>query len=263
MIKLWDQFKNTINKWAEQVQNLWEKKYFGRAALMFLGPPILIGLISVLLIEVFVNVSMFLRLHYAQLVCAALLLWGFVEWLDKHKEKRLEYRRREREEEEREEYLAQQEYTMSKDATYVEQGKIMYDVTREASGLGIVPPVRLSDLYSPCRTIPKMNGAFFLCQYLLQKNRAEIDTDRIKEVLQTKINQRLMIGDYPGIAAKYVYRGRVYSGMMVDKVIDGRDGGFVEVYTVLVNNAYCRWKQQQDLNRDIPAPSVNRQDIDY
>lgn len=255
--------KAQIDNWSKTISVLWADKHYIRSVLTLLLPPMAIGIGICLIVKIVTGITTFLRLHYAKLIFAVLLIWAFAGWLDNHKEKQLEYRRREREEEEREEYRAQQEYALAKDSTYVEQGKILFDVTREIGSLGIVPPMRLNNLYSPNRTIPKINGAFFFCQYLLQKDLDFVDTERLKEALQMKINQRLIAGEYPGVEAKYIYKGRVYSGLVVDKVIDGRESGFIEVYTVLVNNAYCRWKQNQDLIRDTPAPIIDRRDTDY
>ena len=255
--------KDYVNAWTEKITTSWAERSYLNSVLTFLLPPSAIGVAICIIFKIITDVSTFLRLHYAKLILAVLILWAFWGWLDAHKERQLEYRRREREEEEREEYRTQQECMASKDLIYIEQGKILFDVTREVASLGIVPPMRLNNLYSPSRTIPKMNGAFFLCQYLLQKDLEFVDTERLKETLQMKINQRLIAGDYPGVEAKHLFRGRVYNGLMIDKVIDSRESGFVEVYTVLVNNAYCRWKERQDLDRDAPAPSIDRRDADY
>lgn len=102
--------------------------------------------------------------------------------------------------------------------------------------LGIVPPATLSHIYSPGRTIPVAKGTVNLNLFLLQKDRETVDTDLLKHTLQTKINQRLQAGEFPGIPDQYVYRGRVYSGLVVDRVRDST-GGFVEVYTAFVDDA--------------------------
>lgn len=216
-----------------------------------------------MLICVMDNVINFLRFNYSKLIFAGLLLWCFIAWWDDHKAKQQKFRQLEREEEEREEYRARMDYGSTKDATYIEEGKILFDVSKELGGLGIVPPMRLSNLYSPSRTIPKMNGAFFFCLFLLQKDREVVDTELIRHTLQTKIDQRLTAGEYPGVDAKYTYRGRTYSGFVIDRVRDDSGGGFVEVYTVLVNNAYCRYKQDRALSGDAPSTFVDRRDVDY
>lgn len=76
-----------------------------------------------------------------------------------------------------------------------------------------------------------------------------------------KVDQRLTAGEYPAIEVRHIYHGRAYSGFAVDSVRDSQ--GFIEVYTVLVDDAYCRYRQERDLMADLPALPVDRRDIDY
>ena len=110
--------------------------------------------------------------------------------------------------------------------------------------------------------IPKANGTVSLSLFLLQKDRETVDTDLLKHIAQTKIDQRLQAGEFPGIPDQHVYRGRVYSGLTVDMVRDS-SGGFVEVYTTLVDDAYCRYRENRELNGYRLLPSVDRRDTDY
>ena len=133
---------------------------------------------------------------------------------------------------------------------------------RELGPLGIVPPATLSNIYSPRRTIPKANGTVNLSLFLLQKDREAVDADLLMHTLQVKIDQRLQAGEFPGIPEQHIYRGRVYSGFAVDMVRDS-PGGFVEVYTALVDDAYCRYRQNRELNSYRLLPPVDRRDTDY
>lgn len=128
--------------------------------------------------------------------------------------------------------------------------------------MGIVPPATLSNIYSPGRTIPRANGTVSLSLFLLQKDCESVDTDLIKHTLQTKIDQRLQAGEFPGIPEQYMFRGRVYSGLAVDQVRDSM-GGFVEVYTAFVDDAYCRYRENRELNKYRLLSPVDRRDTDY
>lgn len=208
----WKKILSTINKWSIKIEILWKRKHYVQSVLTLFVPPLVLGVGISMLICVMDNVINFLRFNYPKLIFAGLLLWCFIAWWDDHKAKQQKFRQLEREEEEREEYRARMDYGSTKDATYIEEGKILFDVSKELGGLGIVPPMRLSDIYSPSRTIPKINGAFFFCLFLLQKDREVVDTELIRHTLQTKIDQRLTAGEYPGVDAKYTYKGRTYSG---------------------------------------------------
>lgn len=256
--------KNCKKKIEEYINNgviHWENGHYVRAILHFLIPILVIALLTALIAKTVVAVTTFLRFHYTQLVVAGLVLWGFVGWLDGHKERRWKLHVEEEQERERKVRAAQREYAATKDSTYVMQAQLLFSVVRSLGSLGIVPPTRLSDIYSPCRTIPKMNGAVILCQFLLQKDGEEVDLDLLQRMLQTKIDQRLSTGEFPGISAKFVYDGRSYSGLCIDSVHDSE--GYVEVYTVLVNDAYCLYRQDRDLTADIYTPPIDRRDIDY
>lgn len=250
-----------FQKWAEYLRKLWAQKRYIRAVITFVVPPVSIALALIFIITGISAVVNFVRHYYAQLIFAALILWAFAAWWDKHKNERLKRKQIEIEQEEREKYMARKEYAATKDATYTEQAKILFDVAREIGGLGIIPPMRLSNLYSPSRTIPKLNGEVTLCQYLLEKDREIVDTEQIKQTLQTKIDQRLMAGEFPYVPETHIYRGRTYSGFVIDTVRDGE--GYLEVYTALVNDAYCRYVEHRDLNGDILLPPVDRRDIHY
>lgn len=245
----------------ERTSELWSQKAYARFAVRMVLPPVFAVLLFMLLYYVVGGVAGFLHMHASELAAMGLLLWGFAGWLDEHKAKRLSFRQREMEERERREKIARMEYAATQDRTYTEQGKIIFTVARELGALGIIPPTRLSNIFSPSRTIAKEKGAFFLALFLLQKDRETVDVDLLRETLQMKIDQRLMAGDFPSIDAQHIYDGRVYSGFVVDYVRDSQ--GFVEVYTVLVDDAYCRYRQARDLMADLPARPTDLRDMEF
>lgn len=257
-----NRIKKHVTKWSQNISELWAEERYLRAILTFILPPVIIALLIVLIALTVTTVLDFLRRYYAQLIMAALAVWAFLAWWDKHKAEQIRLERESQDVREREVYTDQFEAARIKDATYTEQAKILFAVSRELGPLGIVPPAILSNIYSPGRTIPKANGTVSLNLFLLQKDRETVDTNLLKETLQTKIDQRLKDGEFPGIPEQHVFKGHINSGLVVDHVRDSM-GGFVEVYTVLVDDAYCRYCERRNLNSSILLPSVDRRDTDY
>jgi len=203
-------------------------------------------------------IGAFFDVYFIPIVTICLVLWWF---LDRYSKRRQESAAQKLQREEQERARQVQEYEATKEATYQTEAKVLFAVSQELSEAGIKPPTRLSNLYSPMRTIPKAGGAFTLCQYLLQKSNEVVNTEDIKTTLQTKIDQRLSAGDFPDIDPQHIYNGRVYSGFVVESIRDTT--GFIEVYTVLTNDEYCRWKQDLNLRRDTLPPDPDRRDIRY
>lgn len=171
---------------------------------------------------------------------------------------------RKREEAERVERVRQEairEKARTVESTYKRMAKVVLEVSRDLGALGILPPNRLEDIYSPGRMIPVRGGEVMLGQFLLQKTGSEVDTDLLRDTMQTKVEQGLSAGKFPDICPDFIYNGRVYSGFSIDAVQDSR--GFVEVYTALTDESYCRYKLDGELEKDTPSPSVDRRDMDY
>lgn len=257
-----EKIKEFICKWSNKTTELWKDERYIRSILTCLLPPVLVGLLICLVIKAVIAGFNFVRLYYAHLIFAAFGVCAFIAWLDRRKANHIELERQEQEVRERQNYSDRLEAARTKDATYTTQAKILFSVVRELGPLGIVPPATLSNIYSPGRTIPVAKGTVNLSLFLLQKDCESVDTDLIKHTLQTKIDQRLQAGEFPGVPEQYVFRGRVYSGLAVDQVRDS-PGGFVEVYTALVDDSYCRYRERRNLNSSILLPSVDRRDMDY
>ena len=254
--------KKRLTQWRECVQKLWAEGSYIRASLTFLVVPVVIALMIVLVALGISAVVGILRRHYAELIAAALGLWAFAAWWDKHKAEKIERESKKQELQKRQEYANRLEAAQTETATYEAQAKVLFSVARELGALGIAPPATLSGIYSPRRMIPSANGTVRLSLFLLPKDRETVDTDLLKHIAQTKIDQRLQAGEFPGIPDQHVYRGRVYSGLTVDMVRDS-PGGFVEVYTAFVDDAYCRYNENRELNKYRLLPSVDRRDTDY
>ena len=203
-------------------------------------------------------VALFLDRYFVGLLLFVALAVWLKNWRVKRREERDE-RKRLAQEQERAHRV--QEYERTKEATYTKGGKMVFNVVRNMGSTGIVPPMQLSDIYSPGRTIPIDGGAAMLCLYLLQKAH-EVDTDQFMNILQTKIDQRLSAGEWPGVEAQHFYDGRVYSGFTIHQVRES-PGGYLEVYAAFVNDAYCHYAQEQELDKNAPPPLVDRRDMDY
>lgn len=186
----------------------------------------------------------------------------FIWWcMDRFSKKRQEDDERERIKREQERAWQTQEYERTKEATYQAGADVLFTISSVLQNLGIVPPRLKSDLFSPKRTISIEDGAFTYCQYLLQKSGENVDLPLIQATMQTKIDQALAANEITGVPIQHNYDGRFYSGFVVDAVRDSL--GFVEIYAVFVNDAYCRWKQRQELNRITPPPVPDSRDIYY
>ena len=233
-----------------------------RSGLTLLLPPILLGLFIGLIIKAVMAGFNFLSRHYVELFISAVAICVFLSWLDKRRANNIELDRQEQEMRERRKYSDRFETAQTEEATYTVQGKIVFSAARELGPLGIVPPAYPSNIYSPGRTISKAGGNVNVSLFLLQKDCETVDTDLLKHTLQTKIDQRLQAGEFPGIPEQHVYRGRVYSGMVVDMVRDSM-GGFVEVYTALVDDSYIHYRENRELNRYRLLQPVDRRDTDY
>lgn len=259
---MFEKVKELFDRWASAVAQFWNEGRYILAILTFLPPIVLIALLVALIIKGIMAGVSFLYRYSAQLIFAAFAICVFIAWLDKRKADKIEIESKEQEMRERRDYSDRLEAAQTQDATYTAGAKVLFPVSRELGPLGIVPPAKLSELYSPGRSVVKANGTVSLNLYLLQKDREVVETDLIMHTLQTKTDQRIQAGEFPGIPEQHVYRGRVYSGFVVDMVRDSM-GGFIEVYTAFVDDNYCRYRENRELNKYRLLPSVDRRDTDY
>ncbi|MDF2855384.1 MAG: hypothetical protein K0Q87_1235 [Neobacillus sp.] len=255
---MWEKIKNRFISWVSRLADLWEQKRYGSFTLLLLSVPVSIGLAIFLFWIAALGLIGFVAVHFIEIAVIVGLPTALLSWIAAKKSERLE-QRKELDEKERQRRLA--EYNARKESTYDVEAKMLFPVARELSGVGLNPPMRLSNLYSPCRTLPRSDGAVILCQFLIQKSQEIIDTDLIKHLAQTKIDQRLASGEYPGMKQYHIFEGRSFSSFMVTDVVDGE--GFIEVYTVLVNNEVCLYLQSRDLNRDIAPRQTDKTDLEY
>lgn len=268
--------KERIKQWAGAV-----KERAGTAKAFIIKHPVktvvlvLAPLVGVMVLVKLIAVTVGLMTATAEAIAAFLdryLIWmilaaAAVGWLaDRRSKRKAEREARKRLEQEQERAHSAHMYATTKEATYTQEAKMVFSVAKDLGSMGIVPPRLLSDIYSPSHTTPIDGGAGMLCQFLIQKARdgsrdLDLDLDQLKSVMQTKIDQRLAAGEWPGVKVQHIYDGRVYSGFVIDTVGDGR--GYIEVWTALANDAYCRYKLDQELGKDAPPPLADRRDLDY
>lgn len=251
-------------QFIQNIQTDWQNKRRAKAVFKALSPFILIALVAGLIwtvLAVIASVWHFLQVNYTSILVTLLILACLYFKFEDIQERKIQRKQEEEAKWERERQEAIREKNRTQEATYKKMAKVIYAVARELGSLGIVPPNRLSDLYSPSHMIPEFGGEVQLGLYLLQKSREDVDTDLLEDTMQTKVNQKLSDGEFPGIPRDCSYKGRVYSGFAIDSVKDG--AGFIEVYTALADEAYCHYKLDGDLDRDAPPPAANRGDMDY
>lgn len=80
---------------------------------------------------------------------------------------------------------------------------------------------------------------YVLCHILMGKNAEIVDTQRIMEILQNSISQRLNNSEMIGISqACYFYNGQALPSIMIDSARDL--GNFIQVDIVITCDAYCQ-----------------------
>ena len=255
---MFEKIRNRFTDWVGALISLWERKLYGRFILLLLSVPVAIGLAGCLFWIVALGLVSFIYIHFVEIAIIVGTPVAFLSWLATKKSERQEQQQILQEKERQRKLL---EYDARKEATYDTEAKMLFPVARELNGVGLIPPMRLSNLYSPCHTLPRSDGAVILCQFLIQKSQEIVDLSLIKHTLQTKIDQRLAVGDYQGIKQYHIYQGRSYSSFMVTEVVDSE--GFIEVYTALVNDDVCRYLQNRDLNRNIAPKQIDKSDLEY
>ncbi|MFA9466967.1 MAG: hypothetical protein ACERKN_22160 [Velocimicrobium sp.] len=136
-----------------------------------------------------------------------------------------------------EEEKANQTYNLLQKELFVCLGEL-------AQILKIKKPQFLSELVAPTRTFKK--GEVFFYQFCCLREVENIDTTAFIEVLQQRIDQKLMAGEVYGIGQPfYIYEGQIYS---LIKVVDIENVG-VNLYITLtvINEAFCKNERMRKL----------------
>lgn len=114
--------------------------------------------------------------------------------------------------------------------------QILFNILIDSSEiLNLVKPTRLSELDSPSRTVLK--GNVYMCQFVVVK-KGEAIQEKVKEMLQLRINQKLNAQEFAGIVqTTYIYNGIAYPILYVDQV--SNSGAYVQIDIAWVSENYC------------------------
>ncbi|WP_160690741.1 hypothetical protein [Clostridium sp. C2-6-12] len=122
------------------------------------------------------------------------------------------------------------------ESNYVTIRQCLFSTLLEnAEILNLKKPEKLSELDSPSKIISK--GNVYMCQFVLVKN-GEINSDKIQEMLQLRIVQKLNTFEYAGIQqTSFIYNGNAYPILLIDEVCD--NGTFVQIDITWASEKYC------------------------
>ena len=115
----------------------------------------------------------------------------------------------------------------------------MFQVLQEkAEVLGLVKPITLSDLDSPCHIIHR--EGFCLCQFVAMKKEQELDLILVKELLQLRLQQKLLAFEFPAFkVATHIYNGYSYPILYIDEIYNA--GGYIQLNLAIVNDRFCEY----------------------
>ncbi len=235
-----------VKEFFASISEDWEEGRKPRAAGKVILPLVPVALL--------IGVLVFIWKNREAILSGLIVLVTFCSIIGYFLDRNAERKRAEAERLELARQAAIREKASTQERIYQKMGKVVWAVARELGHLGIVPPNRLGDIYSPTRIIPKRGGEVLLGLYLLTKSRDDVNTDLLTTTMQTKADQKLAAGDFPDIDEKY-------DSLAIDSVKDSL--GFVEVYTALADEGYYRYLAERDLDKDTPPPSIDRRDVDY
>ena len=103
---------------------------------------------------------------------------------------------------------------------------------------------------------------FVLYHILIGKINENVDTQKVLEILQNAISQKLSNSGFIGIGeAYYLYNGRALPRIMIDNVRDL--GNFVQVDIVITDEAYCQYYYQRLQNKISNASVSKPRDRDF
>lgn len=122
------------------------------------------------------------------------------------------------------------------DSNYVLARQCLFSILIECSEvLKLVKPERLSDLDSSCRTIYK--GNVCMPRFMIMKN-GDVNTDKIKEIIQARIGQKLNSFELGITQTMYIFNGMAYQMLCVDEIYD--EGAFIIVDMAWASENYCK-----------------------
>lgn len=127
--------------------------------------------------------------------------------------------------------------------------------------LNLVKPEIESELN--CHPKTAFKGNVYVCQFLVPK-MGEANPGKIKEILQTRIRQKLSAFEFAGIAqTNYIYKGIAYPILCVDDVRD--TGIHVQIDMAWASERYCSLLDSREYARmqHLQPPINNFHDKDF
>lgn len=244
-----------FKKTYEEVKNCIITKQYIRLLFSTLSILSVIALACLFAVFVFKLID---RYFIEMLIIGIACLW-FYSWISEKKSKRKEEKSAEAkqvkaEECEMERSLAESNYTIVRQCLFSV-------ISENADALRLAKPTTFSEMDSPSRIIRK--GNVIMYQFLALK-KSEVDTIAVKNIIQTRISQKLSAQEFSGIIqSTFIYNGRAYSLLYVDDVQDV--GAYIQIDMAWVNDNYCNHLQnkayiQQQNQKPV---NVNMNDRDF
>lgn len=117
---------------------------------------------------------------------------------------------------------------------YIVRNFLFSVVNEIGSTLNLAKVNSPSELDSPSKIITKSNVTMY--EFLILKT-SEVDVDAIKEVLQTRITQKILANELSLSQKNFIYDGKAYPILIIDSV--SNRGNYVEVDIAWASNRYC------------------------
>jgi hypothetical protein len=149
------------------------------------------------------------------------------------------------------------------ESNYIIVRQCVYSVLCEiAENLGLTKPQRQSEIDSPSRIITNSNVLMY--QFVVLKKSAEISISSIKEILQTRITQKLIAHEFSGLTqSNFVFGGTAYPILCVHDVADS--GAYINLDIVWFSEAYGNLLhlRKEALLNNLNGRAVNIKDTDF
>lgn len=222
--KIFDELKNCLIKKRYLTLLLYILLFLSSIGLILLIIVFFFRLIDKYFIEILIIVISSLSLYF----------WISEKRNTRKEEKAAEIKQIKAEEYEIERTLAESNYSIVRQCLFS-------IISENADALHLAKPTTLSELDSPSRIIRK--GTVMMYQYLTLK-KGDVDTIVIKEIIQTRITQKLLAQEFSGITqTTYIYNGKAYPLLYIDEIQD--QGAYIQIDMAWVNDNYCNHLQNK------------------
>ena len=131
------------------------------------------------------------------------------------------------------------------ESNYIIVRKCFHSVIMDiADHVHLKKPTSLSELDSPSRMVSKGNVTMY--QFVALKTSQEMNPAVIKDVLQTRMTQKLSSNEIAGLSqTTYIYEGQAFPLLCIDEVVD--IGNYIQIDLAWASESYCRLIQDRKL----------------